>query len=76
MPDRSAQIQRCFGHTLRAERKARNLTQQKVALEANLSLTYVGEVERGERMVSLETVTRVATALRLTAAQLLAKAGL
>jgi Helix-turn-helix. len=54
----------------------RNLTQQKLAFESGLSLTYVGEVERGERMVSLDTVTRLASAMNLTAAELLKKAGL
>ncbi len=76
MPDRAARLQRRFGRTLHAERIARNLTQQKLAFEAGLSLTYVGEVERGERMVSLDTVTRLAAALNLTSAEFLKKAGL
>ena len=76
MPDRAARLQRRFGRTLHAERVARNFTQQKLAFEAGLSLTYVGEVERGERMVSLDTVTRLAQAFGLTAAELLKKAGL
>jgi transcriptional regulator with XRE-family HTH domain len=58
------------------ERHARTLTQQELAFEAGLSLTYVGEIERGQRMVSVDTLQRVARALNLTAAQLLAKAGL
>ena len=76
MPDTAAKLQRQFGATVRAERKARNLTQQQLAFEAQLSLTYIGEVERGERMVSLDTVLRVAGALKLTAAEFLAKAKL
>ena len=61
---------------MRAERQARNLTQQALAFNAELSLTYIGEIERGQRMVSLDTVLRVAGALDLTGAQFLAKAGL
>jgi transcriptional regulator with XRE-family HTH domain len=61
---------------LRAERVARNLTQQELAFEAGLSLTYVGEIERGQRMVSVDTLLRVATALKMTGADLLAKAEL
>ena len=76
MPDPAARLQRRFGQTVRAERLARNLTQQKLSFEADLSLTYIGEIERGERMVSLDTVTRVAAALHLSAAELLEKAGL
>jgi len=60
---------------VRAERKARKLTQQELAFEAGLSLTYVGEIERGQRMVSLDTIERIARGLRMTGAQLLAKTG-
>ena len=73
MPDRAARLQRRFGQVLRAERTARSLTQQDVAFEAELSLTYVGEVERGERMISLDTLSRVAHALDMAPSELLAK---
>jgi transcriptional regulator with XRE-family HTH domain len=76
VPDHAAKLQRQFGQMLRAERKTRNLTQQELAFGADLSLTYVGEIERGERMISLDTLLRLATALNLTAAQILAKANL
>lgn len=76
MPDRAAQLQRKFGATVRAERLARRLTQQQLAFEAELSLTYVGEIERGQRMVSLDTLMRIAGALQLSGAQLLNKAQL
>lgn len=59
---------------MRAERKARQLTQQQLAFESSLSLTYVGEIERGQRMVSLDTLQRLANGLKITAAQLLEKA--
>ncbi|HYP16593.1 MAG TPA: response regulator [Opitutus sp.] len=73
MPDRAARLQRRFGQALRAERTAQNLTQQELAFQAELSLTYIGEIERGERMVSLDTLFRVAHALKMTASDLLAK---
>ena len=76
MPDRAARLQRQFGATIRAERLARGLTQQELAFEAGLSLTYIGEIERGQRMVSLDTVQRLATALEITGAELLARAEL
>ena len=55
---------------------ARRLTQQDLAFAAGLSLTYIGEIERGQRMVSLDTIVRLAGALDFTAAQLLAKSEL
>ena len=76
MPDSAAKLQRQLGNIVRAERQARKLTQQKLAFDAGLSLTYVGEIERGQRMVSIDTLLRVARALDLTAAQLLEKAGI
>jgi transcriptional regulator with XRE-family HTH domain len=76
MPDRAARLQKQLGETLRSERIGRNLTQQELAFQAELSLTYMGEVERGERMASLDTLVRVAAALGMTPSQLLAKAGL
>lgn len=76
VPDRAAKLQRQFGNVIRAERKLRRLTQQQLAFESSLSLTYVGEIERGQRMVSLDTLVRLASALDLTAAELLHKAKL
>lgn len=76
MPDRAARLQRQFGNMLRAERIARKLTQRRLAAAADLSLTYVGEIERGQRMVSLETIVRLGSALNLSASALLAKAGM
>jgi transcriptional regulator with XRE-family HTH domain len=74
VPDRAAKLQRQFGQTVRTERQSRQLTQQQLAFEAALSLTYVGEIERGQRMVSLDTLQRLAGALNMTASELLAKA--
>jgi transcriptional regulator with XRE-family HTH domain len=76
VPDRAAKLQRQLGHTVRTERQARHLTQQQLAFDAELSLTYIGEIERGQRMVSVDTLQRMARALDLSAAQLLTKAGI
>jgi transcriptional regulator with XRE-family HTH domain len=76
VPDPAAKLQRQIGQVVRFERQARKLTQQELAFEAELSLTYIGEIERGQRMISVDTLLRVARALNLTAAQLLAKAGI
>jgi transcriptional regulator with XRE-family HTH domain len=76
VPDRAAKLQRQFGATIRVERLARKLTQQQLAFDAQLSLTYIGEIERGQRMISLDTLRRLAAALNITAAELLAKVGI
>lgn len=45
-----------------------------LAEKAGLTLNYIGNVERGEKMPSLETVIRIASAFGMSGAQLLAKA--
>ena len=52
------------------------MIQIALADNAELTLNYVGEVERGEKLASPETVVRVAKALGLRGSDLLAKAKL
>jgi transcriptional regulator with XRE-family HTH domain len=56
---------------VRSFRRARNLSQEKLAEHAGLHRTYVGSIERGERNVSLENIDRLAGALGVTAVDLL-----
>jgi transcriptional regulator with XRE-family HTH domain len=76
MPDRAARLQRQLGGTVRSERFVRNLTQKELAFGTGFSLTYIGELERGERMASIYTFVRLAEALGLKPSEFLAKAGL
>lgn len=76
MLDTAFKIQKKFGETLRFERRRRELSQEQLALEAEISMTYVGEIERGEKMPSIEVVVRLAKALGMAGSALMAKAGL
>jgi transcriptional regulator with XRE-family HTH domain len=76
MPDEAARVQRQFAAALRAEREARGLTQRQLAVRAKLSLNYVGEIERGRRMITLLTLRRLAAALQLTTTELVVKSGI
>lgn len=69
-------LPKTFGEVIRNERLRLKLSQEELAFESGISLTYMGEIERGEKMVSLETIVRVASGLRITAAELLGRAGL
>lgn len=51
------------GANVRALRVARGLTQEQLAFEADLDLTYVGGIERGKRNPSLLVMVRLARAL-------------
>ena len=58
-------LRRAFGEHLRTVRVARGLSQERLRLKAGLSGKFVGEVERGEKSISLDSLWRVARALRL-----------
>ena len=61
-----------FGATLRRLREARGLSQEGLAELAGVHRNYVGDVERGERNISLLNLLHFARALRVRPADLLA----
>ena len=52
-----------FGRNLRRTRRLKEVTQEELALRADLSRTYVSEVERGARNISIDNMSRLAEAL-------------
>lgn len=63
--------QAIVGANIRRRRLELGLTQEQVALEAEIDLTYMGGIERGKRNPSLLVLVRVATVLRVPPAALL-----
>ena len=63
-----------FGSALRVMRKEAGWSQMTLAERASLTLSYVGEIERGEKMASLETLVKLAVAFRISGAALLERA--
>ncbi|MBX3095070.1 MAG: helix-turn-helix transcriptional regulator [Cryobacterium sp.] len=59
-----------FGRRVRAARLERGLSQEALAHAAGLDRSYVGQVERGERNVTLDNIYRLAGALKVHVAQL------
>jgi transcriptional regulator with XRE-family HTH domain len=55
--------QAIVGRNVRQLRQAKGLTQEQLAFEAGLDLTYVGGIERGRRNPSLLVMARLAAAL-------------
>jgi len=64
------------GETLREVRVAKGISQERLALMAEVERSYVGRVERGDNNVALMTLVRLAGALDITVAKLMQKAGL
>ena len=56
-------ISASFGERLRAKRTDRGWTLKKLAGRSEIHWTYLGQVERGQRNVSLHTIVRLAEAL-------------
>lgn len=52
-----------FGRRVRFLRKAAGLTQEELAERSNLHPTYIGQVERGERNLSLTCIEKLADGL-------------
>lgn len=59
----SNQIIKEFGSRIREIRTAHNMTQQELADKCNLSLPFINLIENNKRMVSLETLIKMLTAL-------------
>ncbi len=55
-----------LGKRIREERQRLNLTQAQLAEEINISGTYMGAIERGERSLTLDTLVRLVNRLGVT----------
>lgn len=60
-----------IGHRIREERLRLNLTQEVLAEDVELTTAYIGQVERGERNLTLENLIKVANRLGVTVDYLL-----
>lgn len=60
-----------FARNLKLRRVELELSQEGLAELAGLHRTYVGSVERAERNISVDSMERLATALRVDVVQLL-----
>ena len=60
-----------LGERIREERLKRNLTQAQLAEEVDISDTYMGAIERGERSLTLDTLVRLVNRLGVTGDYLL-----
>ncbi len=62
-----------FATNLRRIRKEKQLTQEKVAEAADLHPNYISSVERAERNISICNIERIAHALGVSMADLVAE---
>ncbi|MCG8450696.1 MAG: helix-turn-helix domain-containing protein [Pirellulales bacterium] len=60
-----------FGKNVRKVRVDRGMSQEELAYAANLHRTHISLIERGLRSVRVETIERLALALRVQPAKLM-----
>ena len=63
-------ITKHFGEAVRDARKKLNITQEELAHIADINRSHMGQIERGLKSASLQTIERIAHALRCSPSQL------
>jgi transcriptional regulator with XRE-family HTH domain len=66
-------IPEAFGEVLRECRTKVGISQEQLALKADLDRTYISLLERGLRQPSLDTLFRLAKVLEVTPATMVAR---
>jgi transcriptional regulator with XRE-family HTH domain len=59
-------IKKSFGKKLKKLRLERGLSQESLALSADLDRTYIPSIEKGERNVSITVLEKLAKALKIS----------
>ncbi len=62
-----------LGRNVHRLRRQRGMTQEELAFEAEIDLTYMGGIERGKRNPSLLVMVRIAKALSVPVSKLLSE---
>ena len=60
-----------LGRRIKEERLKLNMTQERLAEEVNLSTSYIGQIERGERKLTLDSLINITNCLGVTVDYLL-----
>ena len=68
-------LQTFLGVAIKAERSILGISQEELADRAGLHRTYVSEIERGARNLSIASIEKLAQALKLSVLSLLERAG-
>jgi len=64
-------LQQVVGRNLRRRRQERNLSQEEFAHAVGVHRTYLGDIEQGERNISLQRLERIAIELKIEVRSLL-----
>lgn len=67
-------LKKAIGIVIYELRREQKLSQEKLAIEANVDRTRAGEIERGEANPTMDTLTRIADVLGYTLGTLIIRA--
>ncbi len=70
----NADFKRALGQLILRLRKERNISQERIALDAEVDRTRLGEIERGEANPTIDTLIKIASILGQTLASLIEEA--
>lgn len=70
---RVEQISTIFGQVLREQRISRDLSQEQLALAADVDRTFVSQMERGIRQPTITTLMKLAGALGIQPSTLIVR---
>ena len=68
----SRKIYASLGESVRARRKRARWSQEKLAEKAGCTRNYIGDIERGEKKPTLESIAKIAKALKCRVRDLVA----
>jgi transcriptional regulator with XRE-family HTH domain len=67
----SMQVRERFGKRLRALRRERNCTQMQMAIDLGMDRSFLSDLERGRKSITLPFIERIAVGFRLSLSDLL-----
>jgi len=63
-------IKQKLGIVIKKLRMDKSISQENLALQANIDRTYIGDIEKGERNISVEILEKLANALEISISDL------
>ena len=68
-------IAKCIGQRIRSYRTKAGLSQEKLAELSGCHPTYIGQLERGEKNATIESIEKISSALNVSLSKLFEKLG-
>lgn len=66
-------LQRKFGLVLKELRQEKGLSQESLANQSDIDRTYISDIEKGERNISLNIIERLSVTLQISLSEIFKK---